>query len=162
MATIRQLDETPADHALGLALVREYIDATAVELGVPLEEILPFVPDYDEFPGRYHPDGAFLVAEVNGEPAGSVGIAPIGGGRCEMNRLWVRPGFRQLGLGRELVLASLAQASRLGYWNMALEVAISRTRAIELYRSLGFTECPLYHDFTFPMMAMSRDLEENS
>lgn len=159
MASIRQLDSTPADHALGLTLVREYTVATAAELDLPLAELLPYIPDYDEFPGRYHPDGAFLVAEVDGEPAGAVGIAPIGGGRCEMNRLWVRPAFRQLGLGRDLVQASLDRAARLGFWSMALEVACARQGAIALYRSLGFTDCPLYHDFPFPMLALCRDLE---
>lgn len=159
MPTIRALDSTPADHALGLAMVREYTEATATEMGVELEFLRRYIPDYDEFPGRYHPDGAFLVAEVDGEPAGGVGLAPIGGGRCEMNRLWVRPGYRELGLGRELALASLALAGRLGFWSMGLEVLPSRERAIALYRSLGFCDCPPLHDYEFPMVALCRDLE---
>jgi GNAT superfamily N-acetyltransferase len=126
---------------------------------VDLEVLLPYIPDYDEFPGRYHPDGAFLVAEVDGAAAGAVGIAPIGGGRCEMNRLWVRPGFRDLGLGRDLISASLAWAARLGFWNMGLEVLPTREKAIALYRQLGFTECPPLHDYDFAMVAMARDLE---
>jgi len=162
MATIRQLDSNPADHALGLALVREYTQATATEMGVGLEVLLPFIPDYDDFPGRYHPDGAFLVAEVDGEPAGAVGIAPIGGGRCEMNRLWVRPGFRDLGLGRDLAVAGLVQAARLGFWNMGLEVLPTREKAIALYRSLGFVDGPPLHDFDFPMLSLSRDLEQEA
>ena len=159
MATIRALDSTPSDHALGLALVREYTEATAAEMQVELSFLLQYIPDYDEFPGRYHPDGAFLVAEVDGDPAGAVGISPIGGGRCEMNRLWVRPAYRDLGLGRDLILASLAQAARLGFWNMGLEVLPTRERAIALYRHLGFSECPPLHDYEFPMVALSRDLE---
>lgn len=159
MATIRPLDSTPADHALGKQLVREYTEATAQEMGVPLETLLAYIPDYEEFPGRYHPDGAFLLAEVDGVAAGGVGISPIGGGRCEMNRLWIRPKFRDLGLGRELVQASLAHAVRLGFWWMGLEVLPSRERAVALYRRLGFTDCAPLHEYEFPMVALARELD---
>ena len=159
MATIRPLDSTPADHALGLALVREYTEATAVEMEVPLQTLLQYIPDYEEFPGRYHPDGAFLLAEVDGEPAGGVGIAPAGGGRCEMNRLWIRPGFRDLGLGRELTQACLVHAARIGFWWMGLEVLPSREKAIALYRTLGFQNCEPLHEYEFPMVALARELE---
>lgn len=159
MSTIRALDSTPADHALGLALVREYTEATAAEMGVEVEFLLRYIPDYEEFPGRYHPDGAFLVAEVDGEAAGGVGVSPIGGGRCEMNRLWVRPAYRDMRLGRDLVAASMVHAARLGFSSMGLEVLPSRERAISLYRDLGFDECPPLHDYEFPMLALSRELE---
>ena len=161
MATIRSLDSTPADHALGKLLVQEYTDATVEEMGVPLETLLKYIPDYEEFPGRYHPDGAFLLAEVDGEPAGGVGITPIGGGRCEMNRLWIRPAFRNHGLGRELTQACLAHAARIGYWWMGLEVLPSREKAIALYRALGFQDCPALHDYEFPMVALARELDTN-
>lgn len=159
MANIRKLDHTPADHATGLALVREYTDATALELEVELDTILPHIPDYDEFPGRYHPHGAFLVAEVDGQPAGAVGISALGDGRCEMNRLWVRPGYRDLGLGRELIRASLKTAAALGFTGMALEVVPTRVKAVALYRELGFQDRELFHEYEFPMVAMERDLQ---
>ncbi len=158
MVTIRKLDSSEADRLLGLTLVREYTDATALELEVELETILPHIPDYDEFPGRYHPLGAFLVAEVDGQPAGSVGVSSLGDGRCEMNRLWVRPGYRDLGLGRQLIRASLQQAADLGFHGMALEVVPTRVKAVALYRELGFTDRDLFHEYEFPMIAMERDL----
>lgn len=158
MATIRPLDSNPADHALGLLLVQEYTQATAEEMQVPLETLLVYIPDYEEFPGRYHPDGVFLLAEVEGEVAGGVGIAPLGGGRCVMNRLWIRPGYRSLGLGRELVQACLAHAPRLGFWWMGLEVLPSRENAIALYRSFGFEDCELLHEYEFSMIALAREL----
>lgn len=158
MATIRKLQLSESDRVLGLALVREYTDATALELEVELESIRPLIPDYDEFPGRYHPHGAFLVAEVDGQAAGGVGISPLGDGRCEMNRLWVRPGYRDLGLGRELVRASLRQAAAQGFHGMALEVVPTRVKAVALYREFGFTDRDLFHEYEFPMIAMERDL----
>ncbi len=160
MATIRPLDSNPADHALGLLLIQEYTEATADEMQVPLETLLRYIPDYEEFPGRYHPDGAYLLAEVDGEVAGGVGIAPFGGGRCVMNRLWIRPGYRDLGLGRELAQACLSHAPRLGFWWMGLEVLPSREKAIALYRSLGFEDCELLHEYEFPMIALARELQE--
>lgn len=158
MIAIRKLDAHPDDQALGLFLVREYTDATAQEMDVELEEILPLIPDYDEFPGRYQSGGAFLVAEVEGEPAGCVGLAALEEQHCEMNRLWVRPEFRHLGLGQKLVEASFDCAKSLGYSRISLEVLASRSKAIALYRRLGFVDCPQFHTYDFPVVAFSRSL----
>ena len=52
------------DHELGLALVREYVEATALEMGVPVDEIIRIVPDYHNFPNGYFPGGDFLLAFI--------------------------------------------------------------------------------------------------
>lgn len=148
---------THEEAPLGQQLVREYVDATAEEMGVPVAELLPFIPDYEDWAPRYA-EGAFLVAFVDGVAAGCVGITPADGGRCEMNRLWVRPAYRSLGLGPQLVAASLEQARQLGFTRMSLDVLPTRTRAIELYRRSGFRDSPGYHDYGFAMVPLERDL----
>jgi putative acetyltransferase len=162
---LRPLADTPGDVALGQELVREYVIATAQEQAGPgvepdVARFLPYIPDWDDFAGRFlRSGGAFLVATVDGATAGCVGITSLAEEVCEMNRLWVRAPFRGCGLGRRLAIGSMHHASRLGFTRMILDVLPSRTGAIALYRSLGFTEAPPQHSYAFPMVFLGRDLE---
>lgn len=152
---IRALENNAADITLGRALVHEYVVATAEELGHDVEVILSIVPDLQDFAGRYLTSGgAFLVADKNA----GVGITPLGGGVCEMNRLWVRPPFRRAGLGRALSHAAIDAAHDLGFTKMLCDVAPSRTHAIAMYRALGFTDAPPAHEYPFEMVFLAREL----
>lgn len=66
---------------------------------------------------------------------------------CEMKRLYVRPPFRNLGIGRMLVESLLDEARTAGYALMKLDTdaAPKFAAAISLYRSMGFTECERYN-----------------
>jgi putative acetyltransferase len=160
----RRLDDTPADVELGREIVREYVVATAEEQAGPGEDpdiarILPYIPDWDDFAGRYlHSGGAFVIVTVDRALAGCVGVTPLDDGACEMNRLWVRPSFRQLGLGRQLAIRSMDEARRLGFTRMLLDVLPARTSAIALYRSLGFADVEPAHEYAFPMVFLGRAL----
>jgi ribosomal protein S18 acetylase RimI-like enzyme len=153
--TIRLLENNAADIELGCALVQEYVVATAQELGRDVDVILSIVPDLQDFAGRYlTSDGAFLVAD---DHAG-VGVTPLGDSVCEMNRLWVRPGYRRRGLGRALSLASIDAARELGFTRMLCDVAPSRMHAIAMYRALGFADAPPAHEYPFEMVFLAREL----
>ena len=161
---LRELTDSSSDVELGTELVREYVVATAIEQAGPgedpnLEAILPYIPDWDDFAGRFlRSGGAFVVATVDGVAAGCVGVTPLGDGGCEMNRLWVREPFRTGGIGRRLAVTSMDVARRLGFTRMLLDVIPVRTRAIALYESLGFVEVPPTHEYAFPMRFFGRDL----
>jgi len=155
---IRTLRDTADDIAVGSELVREYVVATAAETGHDVEVILGLVPEIRDFAGRYLRGGAFLVAEAEGQVAGGVGVTPGPGGTCDMNRLWIRPHARGLGLGRALCLASMDAARALGFTRMALDVVPERTTAIALYRDLGFTDTEPAHDYPFPIVPLARAL----
>jgi ribosomal protein S18 acetylase RimI-like enzyme len=164
LITIRRLADNESDVALGQSLVREYVAATAEEVALPgapadIEAFRPYIPDWDDFAGRFlHTGGGFVVADVDGELAGSVGVTPIDGTVCEMNRLWVREPFRRAGVGRALAEASMALAVDLGFTRMILDVVPTRTNAIALYRSMGFGDAELMHEYAFPMVGLARDL----
>jgi len=96
-------------------------------------------------PGEYaSPDGLLLLVKVDQKDAGCVALRKIDGSTCEMKRLYVRPEFRGKGLGRQLAIAVIGEAIKIGYSSMRLDTIPSMEEAIPLYRSLGFREIKPY------------------
>ncbi len=94
-------------------------------------------------PGEYaQPRGTLLLALVEAQPAGCVGLRPFPlDGACEMKRLYVRPTARGNKLGKKLVEEVIAVARRLGYSRLRLDTHPHTMQpAVELYRRFGFEE----------------------
>lgn len=105
-----------------------------------------FDEELAQLPGYYAPPrGALLFGECDGAVSGLVALRPMSGSAAEMKRLYVQPHARNTGLGRQLAEAIIEQARRLGYRSIRLDTLDSMTRAIALYRSLGFCEISPYY-----------------
>jgi putative acetyltransferase len=106
-----------------------------------------FEKELANLPGEYvPPDGRLLLAFENNKVAGCIALRKIGDDVCEMKRLFVRSDFRGKGLGRRLVEAIIAEAKEIGYQKIRLDTLPPKMNpAIELYRSLGFTEIEPYY-----------------
>jgi ribosomal protein S18 acetylase RimI-like enzyme len=135
-----------------------------LEYGSALNFSLCF-QDFDrelaELPGAYAPpEGSILLAIEGNEVAGCVALRKDGEGACEMKRLYVRPAYRGLGIGRDLAVAIIETARGLGYERMRLDtVASSMQEAVALYRSLGFKEVePYRHNPIAGAMFMETEL----
>lgn len=103
-----------------------------------------------DLPGDYAPPrGALLLALVNGVVAGCCALRPIDSSdyvnAAEMKRLYVRPGFRGLGLGRQLAEAILDAARLAGYDAVLLDTLDDMEIARAMYQELGFKEIPPYY-----------------
>ncbi len=101
-------------------------------------------------PGEYQsPRGALLLAQVSGEYAGCCALRPLDtsdyANACEMKRLYVRPRFRGMGLGRLLTEAILDQARVAGYGCVLLDTLDDMESARALYEDLGFQAVPPYY-----------------
>jgi len=111
-----------------------------------------FDDELRNLPGEYaEPRGALLLAQVNGEIAGCCALRPLDGcdysNAAEMKRLYVRPAFRGLGLGRQLADAILDAARHAGYACVLLDTLDDMEAARALYEDLGFEEVPpFYHN----------------
>ncbi len=129
------------------ALFREYVSAPGWEAGFAAYLAQQaFDAELADLPRVYaSPTGLLLLARVNGEPAGCVAFKPLEPPEiCEMKRLFVRPPFRALGLGRRLVEVLLREAATAGYTRMRLDTLPSMRAAQGLYRALGFQEIAPY------------------
>ena len=73
-------------------------------------------------------------------------LKPLSDQIAEVKRLYVRPAFRHLGLGEQLLRAVADAAHRLGYTTIRLDTLPSMTAAIHLYQRLAFTPIARYND----------------
>jgi ribosomal protein S18 acetylase RimI-like enzyme len=101
-------------------------------------------------PGEYaQPRGALLLATVSGALAGCCALRPLDrvdyANAAEMKRLYVRPLFRGLGLGRKLAEAILDQARLCGFSCVLLDTLNDMEAARALYDDLGFEDIPPYY-----------------
>ncbi len=127
------------------ALFREYAGSLAIDLCFQ-----NFEQELATLPGEYAPPGgALLLALVDGEPAGCVGMRPLPeadhANACEMKRLYVRRAFRRFGLGRLLTQQLMDLATQAGHSCMLLDTLDDMEAARGLYASLGFVEIPPYY-----------------
>jgi putative acetyltransferase len=143
---IVQVDaEDFAQVAAARALFTDYAQALGVDLCFQ-----NFDAELATLPGEYAaPAGALCVAWVDGHAAGCVALRPLPGvdhaNACEMKRLFVRPAFRRLGLGRQLAVRVLNLATQAGYSNLLLDTLDDMEAAREMYASLGFEDIPPYY-----------------
>ena len=91
--------------------------------------------------------GAFLVAWLDGAPAGCGAVRLLDAETGELKRMFVSPGVRGKGVGRRLVEALEAEARSLGARRLVLETGTRQTAALALYAATGFTPVPLYGEY---------------
>ena len=136
---------TPQQYDALRAMLREYADGLQIDLCFQ-----GFEAELSELPGEYaEPRGALLMALVDEQLVGCCAMRPLDSAdypnACEMKRLYVRPGFRRSGAGRQLVEAILDCARLAGYDCVLLDTLSEMESARALYQDLGFEEIPPYY-----------------
>lgn len=81
---------------------------------------------------------AFFITRYEGKPAGCGGLKLFGNEYAEIKRMFVRPVYRGLGLGKAMLehLAEYARQRQVGV--LRLETGIYQTEAVGLYEHWGF------------------------
>ena len=90
---------------------------------------------------------AFFLLRVDGAPAGCGGVQLFGTDYAEVKRMYVRPGFRGLGLARQMLdhLGDYARAH--GVLLLRLETGVHQKNAIRLYEGMGFRRIPPFGEY---------------
>lgn len=166
-AVVLLTPEEPGELDAARAIFRDYAASLDIDLCFQNfeEEVATLPGDYAE------PRGALLLALVdaahikeeagqraptflraNGtlaHVAGCCALRPLDNtdyaNAAEMKRLFVRPGFRGLGVGRQLAEAILDAARGAGYGCVLLDTLDEMESARALYEDLGFEEVPPYY-----------------
>lgn len=126
-------------------IFREY--ATGLGIDLCFQD---FDAELAALPGDYAaPRGALLLAWVDKALAGCCALRPLDSSdyanAAEMKRLYVRPAFRGLGLGRQLAQSILDAAQLNGYDSVLLDTLNDMEIARAMYEDLGFKEIPPYY-----------------
>lgn len=90
---------------------------------------------------------AFFVMQYDGTPAGCGGLKLFGREYGEVKRMYVRPVYRGLGLGKAMLnrLAEYARERQVSV--LRLETGIYQTAAIGLYEGFGFERRPPFGEY---------------
>ena len=143
-----RLAETDSDFDLARHLIEEYADWLGVDLGFQKFDAELAALDTMYAP----PEGRFFIASRGGDVAGCIGLRALPTeGDGEMKRLYVRSGFRGLGIGRALVERTVAAARDIGYRRLLLDTWPPKMpEAQTLYRSYGCEQIPAYYNNPVP------------
>ena len=104
-----------------------------------------FDRELEELPGKYAgPGGRLALAIIDGGAVGCVAIRPIDDERCELKRLYVRPGHRGQRVGLKLLMWAIAAALSCGYKEMLADTMPVMERALDMYDRIGFERVEAY------------------
>jgi putative acetyltransferase len=91
---------------------------------------------------------AFFVSRYDGAPAGCGGLKLVGRDYGEIKRMWVRPQYRGLGLGKLMLDHLVEYARQQGVGIVRLETGIHQREAIGLYEQAGFQRIRPFAEYT--------------
>jgi GNAT superfamily N-acetyltransferase len=127
----------PYDHPLAQHLVGQVQQEYVERYGGPDEAVVD--------PGEFlPPSGLFLVAEVDGVPAGCGAWRAIDSDVAEIKRVYVAPDFRRRGLARRIVDRLEHGAAAAGHRSVVLNTGDRQPEALALYADAGYRPVPGY------------------
>jgi L-amino acid N-acyltransferase YncA len=127
---------TPADWEQVRAIYLEGIAA-----GQSTFEVEP--PTWEQWDAAHHPF-ARLVARSSGRVIGWAALSPVSRRRCYCGvvevSVYVGAEFRGRGVGRQLLLSSIAESERQGIWTLQGATFPENEASLRLQRACGFRE----------------------
>lgn len=133
--------ETEKEFEQGKILFEEYAGSLDFDLGYQdfKKELSTIAQQYKE------PEGALLLCFIdNAGAVGCAGVRKFSEEIAELKRLYVKPGYRSLKIGKKLLESAIDTAKQLNYKFIRLDTVPGQTKAQELYHYLGFYEIDPY------------------
>ena len=135
----------PSDNLIIGKIIREVL----TEFGANREGFAWEDPELDHMSAAYSGQGqVYYVIEIDGKVVGGGGISPFNcnlAACCELQKMYILPEARGLGLGDKLMDKLLLEANEMAYQFCYLETLKSMSKAVLLYQQKGFDllESPL-------------------
>lgn len=105
------------------------------------------------------PETTFIVARLDGQPAGCGALRPLERGVGEIKRMYTTPWARGNGVALAVLAALEEQARRRGYSAVRLETGDRQLAALRLYERAGYQPIPCYGRYA--ERSWSRCFEKN-
>jgi L-amino acid N-acyltransferase YncA len=125
---------TPADWEQVRAI---YIDGIITNLATFEVE----APSWEEWDASHHPF-ARLLGRADGTVAGWAALSPVSRRRCYAGvaevSVYIASAHRGKGLGRQLLLAAIAESEKHGIWTLQGATFAENTASLRLQLSCGF------------------------
>jgi ribosomal protein S18 acetylase RimI-like enzyme len=137
MNSIKIIDYKPAHQTYFEKFNRYWIEKYFVM--EPVDEFVLTNPDE----ALLKPGGAILMAEFDGEIAGTVALRKVDDTTFEFTKMAVDNKFQRKGIAEALSNASMRKAKALGAEKVILYSNSMLTPAISLYEKLGFEHVPV-------------------
>jgi GNAT superfamily N-acetyltransferase len=91
--------------------------------------------------------GAFFLAHIADEAVACGAVRRLENGDIEAKRMYVKPAFRRMGVGRMLLEAMEAEARTLGGRRFVLQTGDRQPAALAMYKQAGFSEVPVFEPY---------------
>ena len=104
------------------------------------------------------PNGVFVVARLDGQPAACGALKTPEPGTGEIKRLWTAPDTRGLGIGRKLLTTLEGLARDMGLSHVRLDSNRALPEAMALYTKAGYHEVPAFNDDPYAQMWFAKAL----
>jgi putative acetyltransferase len=135
-----QLASAESEFNEGKQLFKEYADSLDFNL-----DFQGFNKELETIDVQYNkPLGALILAYHSEIPVGCAGIREIDNSTAELKRMFVKPEYRGMKIGYNLMILALEKAKEMNYQKIRLDSLETMKEARKLYDSFGFYEIGPY------------------
>lgn len=131
------------DYLAAIELFKEYVASLDFDLSFQ-----NFDEELTMMPMMYgSQNGKLFLVQSGGNYVGCAGLRRIENNTtCELKRMYIKPAYRQLGVGKAIMRLAIDNARAMGYKVMKLDtIGYKMPLAVKLYKSFGFKETTAYN-----------------
>ncbi len=155
---------TAEQKRLAGSLIREYLDGLNDRLqrdyGMAFDVEAMVASDLSDTHKFHPPEGRFYLALYKDEVAGVGCLKKLSAVVAEVQRMYVLPAFRGLGIGRAIIERLISDAKTIGYRTLRLESLEFLTAAHTLYHSMGFRDIEPYAENSMRPYQSAQQLDQ--
>ena len=132
---------TVEEYAAAADLFRQYAAWLKIDLSFQ-----HFEEELTELKKMYSaPFGGIILCKKEMDYVGCIAIRKLDSSIAELKRMYVKPAFQHIGIGKTLLMEALLLAGKHNYYKIRLDTLSNMIPAITLYKKNGFYEIPAYY-----------------